>query len=350
VVIADQDLHVAESAPASYVRSARNARKVVLARFGRVEKLLLGVYLPAYLVVLGLHAHEVWRSGLAQLPVYVRGVPGDYPVVAGYPVETDSSGSGLELGDRLIRLGERDLSGVGYVGFQAIGLARTRPGQPAPLVFERAGERRNIAVEARPHVNPWSRVPLLLLIPSVCVLVLLRAPGSAGARRLFVATITYGFAQAEFYGGPEWKTWLAALALNVAGTLAIGTVLHWARRFPDEMPETARLWVGVPWLAALLYLVFVRGSYLLGGPLPSPRGRHRRGRRDPDLELHACLRGRPPSPALDPARHPARLAALRRCAARAAARAGVGRVRAGLRAGLPRHRDLDQRLRARGGA
>jgi signal transduction histidine kinase/CheY-like chemotaxis protein len=241
----------------------------VRARFGFVEKLLLGVYLPAYLVALGLHAYEVERSGLAQLPVYVRGIPGDYPVVAGYPVETDSSGSGLEPGDRLIRLGERDLSGVGYVGFQAIGLSRTRPGKPAPLVFERAGERRSVAIEARPHVHPWSRLPLLVLIPSVCVLVLLRAPGSAGARRLFVAALTYGFAQAEFYGGPEWKTWLAGLTLNVAGTLAIGTVLHWARRFPDEMPEPARIWAGVPWLAALLYLVFVRGSYLFGGPVPS---------------------------------------------------------------------------------
>jgi signal transduction histidine kinase/CheY-like chemotaxis protein len=269
VIVADQDLHVAEPAPASYAGAARNARKAVLARFGRVEKLLLGVYLPAYLVALGLHAYEVERSGLAQLPVFVRAVPGDYPVVAGHPVETDSSGSGLEPGDRLIRLAERDLSGVGYVGFQAIGLARTPPGHPAPLVFERRGERRSVAIEARPHVHPWSRLPLLLLIPTVCVLVLLRAPSSAGARRLFVAALTYGFAQAEFYGGPEWKTWLAAVSLNVAGPLAIGTVLHWARRFPDEMPEAARIWAGAPWLAALLYLVLVRGSYLFGGPVPS---------------------------------------------------------------------------------
>jgi signal transduction histidine kinase/CheY-like chemotaxis protein len=241
----------------------------VLARFGRADKLLLGVYLPAYLVAVGLHAHEVARSGLAQLPVFVRGVSGDHPVVAGHPVETDSSGSGLEPGDRLIRLGERDLAGVGYVGFQAIGLARTRPGQPVPLVFERAGELRTVAFEARPHVHPWSRLPLLLSIPAFCVLLLVRAPGSAGARRLFLGALTYGFAQAEFYGGPEWKTWLAAGALNLTAPLAIGTVLTWARRFPDEMPEGARLGAAWPWLAALLYLVFVRGSYLLGGPVPA---------------------------------------------------------------------------------
>jgi signal transduction histidine kinase len=241
----------------------------VLERLGRIDKLLLGIYLPAYLLAVGLHAHEVVRSGLAQLPVFVRPAFGDYPLVAGHPVETDSSGSGLEPGDRLLRLGERDLRGVGYVGFQAIGLARTRPGQPTTLVFERAGERQRVALEARPHVQPWSRLPLLLLIPVVCVLVLVRAPGSPGARRLFVAATTYALAQAEFYGGPEWKTWLAALVLNGAGTLAFATVLDWARRFPDEMPERARLRAGWPWLAALLYLVVVRGSYLLGGPVPS---------------------------------------------------------------------------------
>jgi signal transduction histidine kinase len=240
----------------------------MLARIGRAEKLLLGVYLPAYLVVLGLHAHEVGRSGLAQLPVFVCGVSGDYPVVAGYPFETDSSGSGLEPGDRLIQLGERDLSGVGYVGFQAIGLARTRPGHPAPLVFERAGQRLGVALEARPHVQPWSRLPLLLLIPSVCVLVLLRAPGSPGARRLFLGAISYAFAQAEFYGGPEGKTWLAAVAFNLAAPLSIVLMLHWARRFPEEMPEQARVWKGWPWLVMALYVVAVRGSYLFGWPLP----------------------------------------------------------------------------------
>ena len=122
----------------------------MLARLGRADKLLLGLYLPAYLLAVALHAHEVARSGLAQLPVFVRAVFGDYPVVAGHPVETDSSDSGLEPGDRLLRLGERDLRGVGYVGFQAIGLARTRPGQPTTLVFERAGERQSVALEAAP--------------------------------------------------------------------------------------------------------------------------------------------------------------------------------------------------------
>jgi signal transduction histidine kinase len=240
----------------------------VLERTSRADRLLLGVYLPLYVAVLCLHAHESARSGLAQLPVFARPVRADYPVVAGYRLETDSSGSGLLPGDRLIRIGERDLRGEGYVGVQAIGLARTTPGRPVPLVFERGGERRELPLEARPHRHPWARLPLLLLIPIVCTLVLLRAPGSPGAQRFFLGFVTYAFAQAEFYGGPEWKSWLAAGVMNVAGPLSILSMLHWTRRFPDEMPEDARIWAGWPIVAAGLFATLVRGSYTLGWPVP----------------------------------------------------------------------------------
>jgi signal transduction histidine kinase/CheY-like chemotaxis protein len=241
----------------------------VLARTSRADRLLLFAYLPLYLLVLGLHVHESGRSGLAQLPVFAQAVAGDYPVVAGYRLETDSSGSGLEPGDRLLRIGERDLRGEGYVGVQAIGLAHTTPGRPVPLLFERGGVERTGLLEARPHEHPWSRLPLLLLIPLLCTLVVLRAPGSPAAQRFFFGFVTYAFVQAEFYGGPEWKSWLAAGVLNVAGPLSIFSMMHWARRFPDEMPEPARVSAAWPVVAALLYLVLVRVSYVLGWPVPA---------------------------------------------------------------------------------
>jgi signal transduction histidine kinase len=240
----------------------------VLERTSRADRLLLGVFLPLYVFVLCLHAHESARSGLAQLPVFAKGVRGDYPVVAGYRLETDSSGSGLLPGDRLIQIGERDLRGEGYVGVQAIGLARTTPGRPVPLVFERGGERREVPLVSRPHQHPWARLPLLLLVPVVCTLVVLRAPGSPGAQRFFLGFVTYAFGQAEFYGGPEWKSWLAAAVMNVAGPLSFFAMLHWARRFPDEMPEGARVWAGWPLLVTVLYAVSVRVSYVLGWPVP----------------------------------------------------------------------------------
>jgi two-component system, sensor histidine kinase len=242
--------------------------KPLLAGTSRADRLLLGLYLPLYLVVLVLHVHESARSGLAQLPVFAQAVRGDYPVVAGYRLDPDPAVVVLAPWDRLLRIGERDLRGQGYVGVQAIGLARTSPGHPVTLRFERNGVEHRALLESRPHEFPWSRLPLLLLLPLFCTLVLLRAPDSAGARRFFLGFFTYAFAQAEFYGGPEWKTWLAQGVWTLAAPLSIAAMLEWARRFPEEMPDAARVSRLWPWGVALLWLVLVRGSYLTGWPLP----------------------------------------------------------------------------------
>ena len=240
----------------------------MLAELTRKDKLLLGSMVPVFLAVFALHVHETARTGLAQLPVFAEWVPGEYPRVGGYRLETDSSGSGLELGDRLIRVGDRDLRGVGYIGFHAIGLARTTPGNPVPLVFERDGVRQTVALEARPHPHRWARVPVLLVIPLVCVLILLRAPGSLVAQRFFVGFMFYAIGQSHFYGGPEWKSWAAAGVWNVAGPAMMWGVLRWVRSFPAEMPEERRFSPLWEWLVPALYVVFVRLNYVLAWPLP----------------------------------------------------------------------------------
>jgi signal transduction histidine kinase len=224
--------------------------------------------LPLMAVVFAAHVEETARTGLAQLPVFARWNPGDYPQVGGYRLETDSSSSGLEVGDRLIRLGDRDLRGVGYLGFDAIGLARTTPGHPVEIVVERRGERRSLRIEARPHAQRWSRIPILLLIPTVCVLLLLRAPSQPDVQRFYICFMTYAIGQAHFYGGPEWKTWVAGAMWTAASVLMVFFMLRFTRLFPAEMPESRRVPVALPWVAAALYLVFVRVNYFLAWPLP----------------------------------------------------------------------------------
>ena len=234
----------------------------------RRDKLLLLATLPLFAVVLVLHVQETAQTGLAQLPVFAKWNPGDYPQLGGFRLETDSSGTGLELGDRLIRIGDRDLRGVGYIGFHAIGLSLTQPSLPVPLVFERGGVRRTVPFEARPHPQRWSRLPILLLIPTVCILLLLRASGQPDAQRFYLCFMTYAIGQAHFYGGPEWKSWAAALVWNLAAPLMLIFMLRWVRDFPREMPDERRVPKSLPWIATGLYLIFVRLNYLLAWPLP----------------------------------------------------------------------------------
>jgi signal transduction histidine kinase len=233
------------------------------------QQLLLGSLLPLFAITFALHVEEVAHTGLAQLPVFARWVPGDYPVVAGYRLETDSSDSGLLPGDRLLRVGDRDLRGAGYVGFQAIGLSLTWPGHPVPLVFERDGVQHRVELEARPHPQPWTRIPILLLVPIVSVLLLLRAPGSPSAQRFFLCFMTYAIGQAHFYGGPEWKTWAAATVWTVAAPAMLFFMMQFVRLFPEEMPDAKRVSRAWTWVVCLYYVVFVRVSYILGWPTPS---------------------------------------------------------------------------------
>jgi signal transduction histidine kinase len=241
----------------------------VLARATTADKLLLVLIFPVAVLVGALHAWEVARSGLAQLPIYA--VPSrdgsGYPLVGGYRLETDDRNTVLRPGDRLLRIGDRDLRGVGHLGFDAIGLAAAGPRGEASLTFERDGVRRTAPLPAVPHPYPWSRLPNLLLLP-LCALVLLRALGSRDAQRFAAAAATYAIVQLQFYGGPEWRTLSSLTIWNVGTPIAAVLMLRFARLFPAEVPAESRVWWGWPWLAGASYAA-VRVNFVTGLPLPA---------------------------------------------------------------------------------
>jgi signal transduction histidine kinase/CheY-like chemotaxis protein len=231
------------------------------------DTLLLLLIFPVATGVAALHVFEVARSGLAQLPVYATPArDGGYPLVGGHRLETELRGTPLRVGDRLLRVGSRDLRGVGYVGFDAIALAEAGPAGEAPLIYERNGIRHTASLPAVPHPYPWSRLPNLLLLP-MCALVLLRAPGSRDAQRFCAAFTVYALLQLQFYGGPEWRTLTSLWLWNLISPVGVVLMLRFARLFPTEVPPEQRTWWGWPWLAGASYLA-VRINYLTGFPLP----------------------------------------------------------------------------------
>jgi signal transduction histidine kinase/CheY-like chemotaxis protein len=236
----------------------------------REDRLLLGILVPVFLVCFALHVAEVRRSGLAQLPVWaLADAAGGPPTVGGYRVETDSAGTALRPGDRLLRVGETDLRGAGYVEFDALALEAVGAGGEAPLVFERDGVRHETRIRARPRPYAWSR-PLVIGIGGLLVVfIVLRAPGRPDAQRFAVALLAYAILMSQFYGGPAWKSRTSLWLWNLGGPIVGLLLLRWARLFPAEVPAAARAWWGWPWLGALGMLV-VRTSYWWGAPI-SPR-------------------------------------------------------------------------------
>ena len=234
----------------------------------REDRLLLGTLVPVFLVCFALHVQEVRRSGLAQLPVWALADPaGGPPIVGGYRIETDSTGSGLLPGDRLLRVGARDLRGVGHIEFDALALEAAGVGGEAPLVYERDGVRHETTIRARPRPYAWSR-PLVVGIGALFAVVLvLRAPGRPDVQRLALAILGYGILMSQFYGGSAWQTRISLLVWNAGGPIVAFVLMRWAWLFPAELPATSRAWWGWPWAGALGMLA-VRASYWWGVPIP----------------------------------------------------------------------------------
>jgi signal transduction histidine kinase len=235
----------------------------------RRDRFLIWTLIPLWLVCLAFHVHEVARTGLAQLPI--NAVPGSgpdaYPRVGSFRLETEAGGTGLELGDVLLRVGDVDLRGVGFIGFDAIAYEQAGSEMAAPLVYERSGQRRRAVIRPVPHFIPWFKIPAQLLMVPLTLLILLRAPGSRTARYCFTGVVFYALTQAQFYGGPRWQTWASALIWNFGSPLAVFLVFRWIIHFPEEMPGERRLSLRWAWIPAL-YWLGLRLNYMFGAPLP----------------------------------------------------------------------------------
>jgi signal transduction histidine kinase len=238
-----------------------------------LDRWLIFGLLPVVFLALGLHARQAVLTGLALPPVFAT-PPGDdgYPRVGGYPLEIETAGSGLEVGDRLIRIGDEDLRGRGYAGFMALALEQAGLSLRAPLVFERDGQRLETTLEMRRMGNPWLRVPFLAGVALSMLLLLIRRPGTPLLQRGCVACGALVICESIFMGGPRWQTWLS-LSIFLAGlSVAFPLVTAWLGAFPGR-PALARTLPGLPGLAAFTGVVWIlpKLAYFLGGPLETAR-------------------------------------------------------------------------------
>ena len=120
-----------------------------MSRFSRADKLLLGTVLPLFLIVFTLHVREAVRTGIAQAPFFA--VPGGdergYPHIGGPRLGRGVDRSGMRVGDVLVRAGDVDLRGYGYVGFDAIVVEQAGLSRRTALVYERDGVRATTELE-----------------------------------------------------------------------------------------------------------------------------------------------------------------------------------------------------------
>jgi len=238
-------------------------------RLQSIDRLLLLTLMPIWVVAFTLHVGEIQRTGLVQVPVYASPSWGEdrYPTVGGFRLERDSSGTGLEVGDRLHQIGDVDLEGTGYFAFDAIAFEQAGEALAAPLEFERDGERSEVLLTLRPASIPWARIPFSVAYMLIALVVLLRAPATSATRFFFAGFMSFAIFETPFEGGSQLQTHLAYAVFYVLGPVSLYLLLRWTILFPDEVPRRRRLPRALAWVS-LLFLV-ARVSYVFGGPIPA---------------------------------------------------------------------------------
>ncbi|HEX5066053.1 MAG TPA: ATP-binding protein [Myxococcota bacterium] len=244
-----------------------------MSRYTVLDRWLIFGLLPVIFLGLGLHVRQVLRTGLAMPPVFAT-PPGDdgYPRVGGHPLEVETGGTGLEVGDRLIRVGEVDLRGRGYMGFMAIALEQAGLGLRAPLVYERDGQRVETTLEMRRMAIPWLRVPFLTGVALSMLLLLIRRPDTPLLQRGCIAMGLLVIGESIFMGGPRWQTFTSLSLFLVGLTISFPLVTHWLGEFPGS--ETlSRALPGLGWLAAASGFIWAlpKLAYFLPAPIHSAR-------------------------------------------------------------------------------
>jgi hypothetical protein len=187
--------------------------------------------------------------------------------IQGFWLDFGGAPSELRLGDRLRRVGEADLRGVGHIGFNARAIEQAGADLRVPVELERAGKRMVLLLELERPGVAWGRIPAALAMAVVCAIVLLRAP-RAFERRWFFAVFMLGIlAMLPFYGKARLQTYASEGLFFALAWLVPSLLLSWAMTFPPEARRPGRLALALPWLLAPAYGV-LRWSYLFGGPVP----------------------------------------------------------------------------------
>ncbi|HXG21626.1 MAG TPA: hypothetical protein VNN62_21440 [Methylomirabilota bacterium] len=211
--------------------------------------LLIG-FVPLWVLCFALYMQNIIHGRLARIPLLVAAPESadDYPTLRAFWPGTGAEKSGLAIGDRLTRVGEADLRGVGPFGFTARTYEQVGPTLQAPVVFLREGVPDVHLVTLQRFALPWRTLFLSFGFASAAVVVLLRRPGVRVARAFFLAAMTYSFHWTFFAGGPRWQTYAWLLVVCLSALVMLPLWLRFILLLPEELaPPGARLprW---PWL------------------------------------------------------------------------------------------------------
>ena len=161
----------------------------------------------------------------------------------------DGQASGLRVGDRLLRVGEADLRGVGPLGFFLRFSEQAGSGRRVQVLFERDGELGEVSLPAGSLAILWPLLPVSLGFALVGVLGLVRARGAL-VRTGFCALLCTAIVFVSFFGGGGLEG-IASIGIHLLCTTLGGPLfLRSALLFPQGIAPASRFARAGPWLFA----------------------------------------------------------------------------------------------------
>jgi hypothetical protein len=213
---------------------------------------LLAIFVPLWLFCFALYWSDIVNFRLARIPLLVHAPASteDYPTIQAFWPGTGAEHLGFAIGDRLIRVGEADLRGVGPFGFTARMYEQAVHLQ-TPVVFSRDGVTDTRLVMLHPFAFPWRTLFLTLGFAVTAVVVLIRRPGVRVARAFFLAGMTYSFHWTFFAGGPRWQTYAWIIVLGLSSLALFPLLLRFILLLPEELAPPGTHLPRWPWVFAL---------------------------------------------------------------------------------------------------
>lgn len=236
-----------------------------------VDRLIRFVLLPIAVAVVTLHVLALLRTGLAEPSFFVAGPVGatEYPLVAGFRLDVLSAGTPVRIGDRLLRLGDRDLRGAGHLGVDIAAIHEADARGITRIVWERDGGVHQGELVLARHAPPWSRTPALFGVLAAVLVVVFRAGRTSHTRLLAVAFLIGVVFQSPYHGLTPALTVTSKLGFYILGGVLPPLIVYWALCFPPDNPPPPR-WLALSTLGFSVAFLGLRAHFFTGGPLPVP--------------------------------------------------------------------------------
>ena len=240
-----------------------------MSRLAPLDKALVLILVPIWVICFALGVRTAIQGG-AEHPLLGLSVEGAdrYPALTGqFAFIGDSSlaQSGLRPGDRLVRVGDADLRGVGTLGFAWRSLEEAGREHNVLVVFERDGERLETFLGL--NSRGAARRPLLaaaFALAASALFLLLRAQPTSTVRAYFYLAMCWALTTPFHENRWEFYAWLGLFV--AASSLLLPLAFQFVFRFPDDLaPEGRwhRIW---PWFFAVNGLFVSLAEGLFAGP------------------------------------------------------------------------------------